>query len=495
MSLSRRKLLKWGASAATAAGAVGLTGCDRAISLATRHGGQGLPTEPLGSTARAAIDPAFHLLSRAAFGPWPGDVDRVRAMGHEAWIEEQLTPATIDDRLCELRARRFESLLAPVGELYEYKKKTVLEELGRATLLRAVYSKRQLFEVMVRFWSDHLNIDISKGDCGHLKAADDREVIRRHALGRFRDLIRASALSPAMLVYLDGNENRRSTPEQVPNENYARELLELHTLGVDGGYTQEDVMEAARCLTGWRVKSGWGKGAVTFHAGAHDDGAKLVLGVKIPAGGGEKDLDRLLDVVCTHPATARYVATKLCRRFVADEPAPELVAKVAGVFRDSDGDIRAMVRTVLLSEEFQAAKGARFKRPFRFLASALRAMAADTHAHRPLTEYLRRLGQPLFQFPTPDGYPDERRPWMGTLLWRWNVALALPRGELPGVRVDTRALARALGEGELTLARVFSYLVGRAPTTQEAGALGPAWKKDPHLAAGLILASPAYQRS
>jgi uncharacterized protein (DUF1800 family) len=495
VKLSRRKLLRWGASAATAAGAVGLTGCDQAISWVTGQAGQGVPPGELGRTDGAAIDPVFHLLSRAAFGPWPGDVDRVRRMGVEAWIEEQLEPDAIDDRLCELRARRFESLLAPVGELYEYKKDTVLDELGRATLLRAVYSKRQLFEVMVRFWSDHLNIDISKGDCGHLKAADDRDVIRRHALGRFRDLIRASALSPAMLVYLDGTENRRRTPDEVPNENYARELMELHTLGVDGGYSQEDVMEAARCLTGWRVEKGWGKGRVVFDAHAHDDGEKVVLGTRIPAGGGEKDLDRLLDVVCNHPSTARYVATKLCRRLVSDTPPAALVTRVAGVFQETGGEIRAMVREVLLSDGFLAARGTRFKRPFRYLASALRAMAADTHAHRPLTEYLRRLGQPLFQFPTPDGYPDERRPWMGTLLWRWNVALALPKGELPGVRVDAPALARALGPGELTLARAFSYLVGRAPTPQEARALGPAWKKDPRLCAGLILASPAYQRS
>src|SRR3989442_372228 len=178
-------------------------------------------------------------------------------------------------------------------------------EMTRATILRAVWSERQLYEVMVHFWTDHFNIDCSKADCRWLKAADDRDVIRRHALGRFPDLLRASALSPAMLWYLDGRANRKQQDNDKPNENYARELLELHTLGIHGGYTQRDVMEVARCLSGWSVRSvkQLRKGSVEFHPGLHDDGAKLVLGRAIPAGLGQQDLDRVLEIVALHPAT------------------------------------------------------------------------------------------------------------------------------------------------------------------------------------------------
>ncbi len=314
--ITRRSFLRAGA----AAGALGFTGCDPIVSLVTKLGGQGVPATRLSETSAAEVDPAFHLLSRAGFGPWPGDLARVGKLGAAAWVEEQLAPERIDDGLCDLRARRFESLHASVGELFEYRKRVVCEELTRATLLRAVYSKRQLLEVMVRFWSDHLNIDIGKGACAHLKAADDRLVIRRHALGKFRALIGASARSPAMLVYLDGVQNQKRTPAEVPNENYGRELLELHTLGVEGGYTQGDVMEAARCLTGWRVRLKWRKGQVVFDPRAHDDGGKVVLGQSIPAGGGAQDLERLLDIVCSHPSTARHISRKLCRRFVCDPP-------------------------------------------------------------------------------------------------------------------------------------------------------------------------------
>jgi uncharacterized protein (DUF1800 family) len=490
--IDRRSFVKTGA----AAGALVAMGCDPVVSALTRGRGHGVPAGSLAETAALEVDSTFHLLSRAAFGPWPGDVSRVRAMGAEAWVEEQLAPEAIDDGLCDLRARRFESIHAPAGELFEYRKRVVREELTRATLLRAVYSKRQLLEVMVRFWSDHLNIDISKGACAHLKAADDREVIRRHALGTFRELIGASALSPAMLVYLDGEQNRKRTPEEVPNENYGRELLELHTLGVNGGYTQEDVMEAARCLTGWRVRRKWRKGQVVFEPGAHDDGEKTVLGQTIPAGGGAEDLDRLLDIVCAHPSTARFVSAKLCRRFVSDHPPEALVERVSKVFQDSGGEIKELLRAILGSPEFQAARAVRIKRPFRFVASALRAMAADTHARRPLLEYLQRLGQPLFSYPTPDGYPDEPAPWVGTLLWRWNFAVALATGALPGVKVDGQGFKRALADskGQVSIDRVCSYLLGRAAQAAELEVFESAWKEDKRLAVGLVLSSPAFQR-
>jgi uncharacterized protein (DUF1800 family) len=196
---------------------------------------------------------------------------------------------------------------------------------------------------MVGFWTDHLNINLEKGDCIYLKPSDDREVIRRHALGKFRDLIRASATSPAMLVYLDGKENQKARPDDIPNENYARELLELHTLGVHGGYTQNDVYEVARCLTGWRLRTKVAARTVFFEPGLHDDGSKNILGHSIPAGLGELDVERVVDILAAHPSTARFIATKLVRRFVADDPPPSLVERVAAVFTETDGDIKSLV--------------------------------------------------------------------------------------------------------------------------------------------------------
>ena len=501
MNPTRRTILQASAAAGAAAS---LVGCEKLISEATARLGEGVPSV-VDVPDGASIDPAFHLLSRAAYGPWPGDVEHVRSVGLSNWIDAQLEPEKIDDGACTLRARRFETVYHDPGTCYEYKKPVLREEMARHTLLRAVYSKRQLFEVMVSFWTDHLNINIEKGDCIYLKPHDDREVIRKHTLGNFRNLIRASATSPAMLVYLDGKENARAKPADVPNENYGRELLELHTLGVDGGYTQRDVFEVARCLTGWRLRTKFRKGTVYFDRDFHDDDAKQVLGHAIPSSGREKDLDRVIDIVCRHPSTARHVARKLAQRFVSEKPPAALVDKVAGVFTRTDGDIKATVRAVLTSEEFAASAGGKFKPPFRFVASALRAVGADTHAHGPLVEYLTRMGQGIFQYPTPDGYPDEAAPWMGTLLWRWNLAFALAAGKVPTVNVPLGKLSNAIAAGAKGGAAdgpggkvepLFRYFVGRAPTEAEHAALAGATKdlSAPSDLAALALASPAFQR-
>lgn len=500
MNASRRR---WLAAAAAGAAAVPLSGCERLISRAARELGESIPSD-LAVAAGHVIDPAFHLLSRAAYGPWPGDLARVRAMGAAAWIDEQLAPATIDDSACDLRAHRFESVYCDPALGYEFKKPVLRDELSRHTLLRAVYSRRQLFEVMVGFWSDHLNIYLEKGDCIYLKSTDDREVVRVHALGRFEDLIRASATSPAMLVYLDGKENRKSGPGDVPNENYARELLELHTLGVDGGYTQQDVAEVARCLTGWVLRTKWAKGTVTFDPARHDDGAKTVLGQTIVAGGGAGDLDAVVRIACAHPSTARHIAGKLCRRFVADDPPAALVADVAGVFTATGGDIAATVRAIFESEAFAAARGAKIKRPFEFVASALRALGADTHAHPALIEYLNRMGQGPFQLPTPDGYADDGSAWTGTLLWRWNFAFAIASGSLPTVEVPIRELLAALGlrdGASVTAATLMPHFIGRAATEEERAAF-EAVERDAGASpvdrasaiVAVVLASPAFQR-
>ncbi|HKC84433.1 MAG TPA: DUF1800 domain-containing protein, partial [Blastocatellia bacterium] len=469
MTTTRREWMK---VAAVAGGALSaspaLVGCERVISRVTKEFGQTIP-DHVSVAGGAEIDPSFHLLSRASYGVWPGDLDRVRAMTPEAWIEEQLAPEKIDDALCDLRARRFETLHHEPGTCYEYKKSVLREEITRHTLLRAVYSQRQLFEVMVGFWTDHLNINLEKGDSIYLKPSDDRLVIRAHALGKFRDLIRASALSPAMLVYLDGKENRKAGPEDIPNENYARELLELHTLGVSGGYMQADVYEVARCLTGWRLRTKWRKGTVYFEPAWHDNGEKTVLGHRIPAGGGERDLDRVVEIVCDHPSTARHIATKLAQKLVSEQPPVTLVDRVAKVFTETGGDIKAMLQEVLHSDEFKASRGVKFKRPFHFIAGCLRATGADTHAHKPLIEYLLRMGQAPFQHPTPDGYPDEATPWLGTLLWRWNFALAIAANQIPSVNVELQRLINAIGGS--SPAQLLPHFIGRAGTGAELKAL------------------------
>ncbi|HKC83590.1 MAG TPA: DUF1800 domain-containing protein, partial [bacterium] len=366
----REFLVAGGAGLFAAACRPGLLGIDSEVA----------PSFPFGAATAGEIDLASHLLNRCTFGARPGDRESLLSLGSTAWIETQLNPQRIEDTEAEHVLRRFPTLQEPAGELYEYKPRVLLRELVRSTILRAALSRRQLTEVMVEFWSDHFNIDIGKGDCAWLKVADDCEVIRAHALGRFPDLLRASALSPAMLWYLDGRVNRRARPEERPNENYARELLELHTLGVHGGYTQGDVMEVARCLTGWTVRprSGFRKGRVEFHTHEHDDGAKTVLGRRIAAGGGERDFQDVLDLVASHPMTSRHIATKLCRRFIADEPPETAVAAVAETFRTSGGDIRQTLRTLLTLSEFVSARGTKLKRPFHYLVSALRSTDALT---------------------------------------------------------------------------------------------------------------------
>lgn len=483
---SRRRFLQ---------GAAGLilfstSGCDRIEDLL----GMGPETGPCIPPTGEGIDLVSHVLNRVSFGPTPSEYARVRglAKSHEAavaaYLEEQLQPEKLEDRRAQRAARRFEVLAAPLGEMYEYKEEFLLEQLTRATLVRATRSERQLYEMMVHFWSDHFNIDASKEDCRWLKAADDREVVREHALGKFPDLLRASALSPAMLWYLDGRENRKRNEGEKPNENYARELLELHTLGVGGGYTQSDVMEVARCLSGWTVrgKKRFYKGKIEFDAASHDDGAKRVLGHEIAAGGGEKDLDDLLQIVCGHPSTARHLARKLCVRFLADEPSEESFAAVTRAFQKSEGDIRETLRAVFATEEFlKGARGGKLKKPFELIVSALRATRAEVNSELALVDYLVRMGHAPFQFPTPDGYPDVASPWTGTLLWRWHFAIALARNGIDRkIVVDEVRLIEEAGGVE----GLAASLLGRLATAEE---LASVRRTGEPLA--MVLASPGFQ--
>jgi uncharacterized protein (DUF1800 family) len=492
---ARRDVLRLGGALA---GATALAGCDGFWGGVSRALGGDLPDHveiPQG----ASIDPARHLLDRAAFGPWPGDVERVRAMGEEAWIDEQLAPQSIDDTACSVRTARIDTIHVSARAAFEWRPEVIEEQLVAYTLLQAIYSRRQLNEVMVSFWSDHFNIAIGKSLCRELKTSDDRDVIRAGALGSFRDLLGASARSAAMLVYLDGRANRKDAP---PNENYARELLELHTLGVGGGYTQADVMEAARCLTGWTVRDirEGGAGSVEFKADRHDDGEKRVLGESIPAGGGERDLDRLLDIVARHPSCGAFIAKKLCRFFIEDEPSPGVVSEIATVFRRENGSIAKVVRAILTSEAFRASVGKKLKRPFRFVVSSLRALGAETAGRKGLSSALARMGQAPFQHPTPEGYPDRAEPWMGTLLFRWSFALALAEGRLEGVSVDLPRLLHALGvaPGADKVDPVARHLLGRSPDPSESSALraylaSEEGQSHPEGAVALLLSSPAYQ--
>ncbi len=454
---------------------------------------------PMTPPAAAEIDPVSHALNRLTFGAGPGDHARISAIGVNAFLEQQLAPEKIGDSLCDRAIARFGDMWAePLGEQFDQDPEALPPLLRRVTLLRATYSERQLFEVMCEFWSDHFNIDPTKGDCRWTKPLDDAEVIRRHALGNFRELLRASALSPAMLWYLDGRANVKRKPADQPNENYARELMELHTLGVHGGYTQQDVMEVARCLTGWTIRARKDDGyagtlkspltdhaAVFFRAEAHDDGAKRVLGHDIPAGLGEKDLDRVIEIVTSHPSTAHFVAHKLCARFIADEPPAAAVDAVAKTFADSGGDIKTMLRTLIATPEFAASTGAKFKRPFHFVVSALRATNASTSADRPVLSYLERMGHMPFRYPTPDGYPGAAIHWRATLLWRWKFALALANNRIAGTSIERARLQDRVGSDTGLMAT----LLGRTPRTEEKNA----WLRSGDGLA-LLLASPAFQR-
>ncbi len=448
-----------------------------------------------------AVDPTWRLLNRAGYGPRPGDAERVAAQGVDAYLAEQLAPDSIDDQAADLIVRGIDLYHREIGDLINQEPADAALALGAATLARALASRRQLFEAVVEFWSDHFNIYLRKNPLmAAFKIVDDRDAIRPHALGRFADLLSASAHSPAMLIYLDNAQNRGA----APNENYARELLELHTLGVDGGYDQDDVREAARALSGWTVvRRGRRQGQVLLAPGQHDDGAKTILGVTFPAGQGVGDIERLIALLAEHPSTARFLAHKLARRFVADEPPADLVADLAGIYAATGGDIRAMLRHLFTSDTFRTAPP-KLKRPYTYLVSALRSVGADVSRGRDIGRWLNLLGQPLFQWAAPNGYPDVSAAWAANLLPRWNFALALLT-DRTGARVpfaDLLAAGRAGNAADalnlfagLTLGRALDdealdLLVGYVGTDRLDRREAQQRLRE---AVALIIASPAFQ--
>jgi uncharacterized protein (DUF1800 family) len=539
-----------------------------------------VPANPFGSAqGKPDTRTIVHVLNRLGFGPAPGDIERVRELGLGAYIEQQLNPDRIPDAALTERLASFETLDKSTRELSEKyfvpalearrevqrkqaaqdpsktdttppdpaaqrammtpeqnqavrMARDVLTELMQAKVLRAAYSERQLQEVLTDFWFNHFNVFVGKGQVRTYLSEYERAAIRPHVLGKFRDLLQATAESPAMLFYLDNwqstapegatttAQNQREMMPELPrrrpimpgtvrpgangrpgqvarprtaadlpansprrprgiNENYARELMELHTLGVDGGYTQKDVQEVARAFTGWTIANPRQGGGFRFEPRMHDDGEKLVLGHKIKSGGGKKDGDQILDILAKHPATARFVSTKLARRLVSDEPPKALVDRAAQRFRETDGDIREVVRAIVTSPEFFAAEAyrAKVKTPFEFVVSSVRATGADTRNGQLLVAAVRTLGMPLYGCQPPTGYSDKAEAWVnsGALLNRMNFAVSLTR-------------TRSAVTSDAVIA---STLAGEV-SASTAGTIAQATSAPQKLA--LVLGSPEFQR-
>ena len=613
---------------------------------------KGLPVTEL-STDEAIL----HALNRLAYGPRPGDVERVRQMGLAKWIDQQLNPNSIDDKAVESRLDAYptlrmssKQLLAdyPQPKQEEKKQQTqaaqtrgdaaaavvaqdiranqgqsqqgnapsqsnanananagdssvaadaptgpspmkepamqanpftpgaggggkrgslsvdpnavpraladdsrkpqrVVEELAMAKVTRAVYSDRQLQQIMDDFWFNHFNVFAGKGDVKWLMTSYERDVIQPHTLGKFKDLLNATAHSPAMLFYLDNylsvdpNAAARAAAERAArqqarswrfgappprpqqgkkgtrglNENYGRELMELHTLGVDGGYTQKDVTEVARCFTGWTIEKPKQEATFKFDEKQHDPDPKIVLGKKIHAGG-MKDGEQVISLLSKNPNTAKFISTKLARRFVSDNPPPALVARMAKEFQSSDGDIRSVMKTMIYSPEFWSrdAYRSKVKTPFELVVSTARALGTDVDTPMPLVQWAGRIGEPLYQCQPPTGYSDKADAWVntGALLNRLNYSLALASNKVRGSRSDTASLLGVDdtgGDAKAALDRAVQVFLGgqTSPTTVEtlqkqidspqilqAKLDDPIKRVDLGVVAGLVLGAPEFQR-
>jgi len=403
--------------------------------------------DPAAAPPAAPQGPVLRLVHRITQGFQLAEYERARALGYRAYLEEQLDPEALDDSETEARLANFPTLACGPKEILDAFLSDPfipLWDLKGAAVVRAVHSRRQLFERMVEFWSDHFNIDHQKELQFALKTEDDREVIRRHALGRFPELLRASARSGAMMFYLDNWINVVGAPQ----ENYARELMELHTLGVDGGYTENDVKEVARTLTGWSLELDESSPdflRFRFQPLFHDPGTKFVLGETLP--GGEIGGEILLQRLAMHPSTARHLATKLARRFLSETPPEGVVDEATAVYLATGGDIRAVLR-VLLDEPNLTAAGAyapKFRRPFHLVTSLLRGLGAEVYDPLYLTVYMALMGHSPFDWGPPNGYPDTAAAWGSSILPRWRFLADVMTGFLPGVAIGQAQVSSLLG--------------------------------------------------
>ena len=491
-----------------------------------------------------------HVLDRATFGPRPADREHLRAAGISAFLEEQLHPEQFEDEAVTRKLASVEVLssapdalvqrlyierkkkqqekkqeemlsaapVAPAGSAAGSKmaepkarpkavKRDYVQQLSQAKLLRAVSSERQLQEVMVDFWFNHFKVFSGKSDEAALLPDYESTALRPNALGTFPQLLEAVAHSPAMLVYLDNWRSAVPKPKAKQkrglNENYARELLELHTLGVDGGYTQQDVIEVARCFTGWTVGEPQKDPRFVFKPEMHDFGQKIVLGHLIPAGGGVEDATTVLHILETHPSTARFVATKLARRFVSDEPADPLVRRVADTYTATNGDIRSMLRTIFESAEFWSRKALRAKvrSPLELVAASARALNASVEDPLQLAKAVGRIGEPLYGAQPPTGYPDVSQAWLssGALLARIDFGLALANGQLEGVTIDLKSIG--VGSPEQVLTKAAATLGANSLSDRTRGYILDQLKQTPQKpdlqaarAVGLLLGAPELQR-
>jgi uncharacterized protein (DUF1800 family) len=555
-----------------------------------------------------------HALNRLAYGPRPGDVEHIRQMGLDKWVEQQLHPDSIDDSALNERLENYRTLkMSSEKLLQEYpqpkqaakqegvaKQEIVAErrekirdaeaqlqqtgnenldkaqqqlakvqgpgritaELAMAKVDRAVYSQRQLEAVMEDFWFNHFNIFANKGDDRWLATAYVRDTIRPHTMGKFQDLLIATAKSPAMLFYLDnwqsvdpaafkaheqqvamrrggfqggfsggaapqpgtfpgpsGNPQQNGAkPQQKQerglNENYGREVMELHTLGVDAGYTQQDVIAMAECLTGWTIREPRKDPAFEFKPEFHAMGKKIVMG-RTFYDGGMNDGEEALKMLANHPSTGLFISRKLARHFVSDNPPPALVNRMADTYAATNGDIRSVLKTMIYSPEFWSkdAYRAKVKTPFELVASTARALNADVTISFPLAQWVGRMGEPLFQCQPPTGYSDKAETWVntGALLNRLNFALAFASDKMPGAKVGLAEMfgPEALSDPDMALKRALEiFLDGQvAPGTRatlegrlkdpqilQARLDDPVKKVNDGLIGGLVLGAPEFQR-
>ena len=506
----------------------------------------------LGAQALTPRDSALHALNRLAYGPRPGEVDSVARVGVMRWVERQLAFERLPDPRLAERERGFrlldydrEELAQRYGDALRERREMQRDmpqsgdtmrrrgaapmrefrelggELQQLAVVRAALSERQLREVMVDFWANHFNVFVGKGADRFLTPSYIEETIRPNALGRFEDLLIATAKSPAMLFYLDNAQSvapgssppvplsalrRRGTQRRVPtgiNENYARELLELHTLGVDGGYTQQDVIAVARIFTGWSIERPQRGAGFAFHEWAHDRGDKQIFGLRFRNDGMNEGI-RLLKVLAARHATMHHVSRKLCARFVSDEPPDGCVDAAVDAWHRTNGDIRAVLRAIFTSPDFWApqALNAKVKTPLEFVVSAVRATGAAPDSTLRLAQVVARLGQPLYLQPAPTGYPEAKAQWVnsGALLGRMNAAVALAAGRLPGARVNLdTVIPLTTDDARLTDLVNERLLSGTMSAHTRAVILAQlADVNDPRqartLAVGLALGGPEFQR-